>query len=323
MRWQAWHILVRRSRRAWTSRSRPSGWFMARRTVQRLLHPRLDRRAHVPLAPRHLGHVAVAPSGPSCQALQAHAHLTGALPDEGALPLDQDRAIRLFVSGKITEGQLDLQRRFITERLESARAMLDDYRAREAGGVEKRRLMEAVLGWAKEIGQGLDELTDEQRKEILQMVVEQVVIDRNNNVDITLAIPIGEDTSTAVERVEQKVHKYQPLTEHQYYVVALVYEEGTDIQEVASHCMGKLKINMAMDMNTGEITSETEVIPQKYTKGNASLLWAIPFLADSTGGTVTWEMQTIEIMSENAKHLHNDIFALNLLSSPGISSDEC
>ena len=133
----------------------------------------------------------------------------------------------------------------------------------------------------------------------------------------------GEDTSTAVERVEHKVHKYPPLTEHQYYVVALVYEEGTDIQEVASHCMGKLKINMATDMNTGEITSETEVIPQKYTKGNASLLWAIPFPADSTGGTVTWEMQTIEIMSENAKHLHNDIFALNLLSSPGISSDEC
>ena len=133
----------------------------------------------------------------------------------------------------------------------------------------------------------------------------------------------GEDTSTAVEQVERKVHKYPPLTEHQYYVVALVYEEGTDIQEVASHCMGKLKINMAMDMNTGEITSETEVIPQKYTKGNASLLWAIPFPADSTGGTVTWEMQTIEIMSENAKHLDNDIFALNLLSSPGISSEEC
>ena len=53
--------------------------------------------------------------------------------------------------------------------------------------------MEAVLGWAKEVSQGLDELTDEQRKEILQMVVEQVVIDRNNNVDITLAIPVDDD----------------------------------------------------------------------------------------------------------------------------------
>ena len=39
----------------------------------------------------------------------------------------------------------------------------------------------------------MDELTNEQRKEILQMVVEEVVIDKGNNVDITLAIPIDSD----------------------------------------------------------------------------------------------------------------------------------
>ena len=110
--------------------------------------------------------------------------------DLRSIQMEEDRAIRLFVSGKITEAQLDHQRRFITERLESARAKLDDYRARKAGGAEKRRLMEAVLAWAREVGKGLDELTDEQRKELLRMVVDQVVIDRDNNVDITLAIPI-------------------------------------------------------------------------------------------------------------------------------------
>ena len=115
--------------------------------------------------------------------------------DLRSIQIEEDRAIRLFVSGKITEAQLDHQRRFITERLESARAKLDEYRAREASGDEKRRLMEAVLAWAREVGKGLDELTDEQRKELLQMVVEQVVIDRNNNVDITLAIPIDGDSS--------------------------------------------------------------------------------------------------------------------------------
>ena len=115
--------------------------------------------------------------------------------DLRSIQMEEDRAIRLFVSGKITEAQLDHQRRFITERLESARAKLDDYRAREADGAEKRRLMEAVLTWAKEVGKGLDELTDEQRKELLQMVVDQVVIDRDNNVDITLAIPIDDDSS--------------------------------------------------------------------------------------------------------------------------------
>ena len=51
------------------------------------------------------------------------------------------------------------------------------------------------MAWARNVGQGIDELTDEQRKEILQVVLEQVVIDRENNVDITLAIPIDDESS--------------------------------------------------------------------------------------------------------------------------------
>ena len=115
--------------------------------------------------------------------------------DLRSIQMEEDRAIRLFVSGKITEVQLDLQRKFITERLESARAKLDDYRVQEANGAEKRRLMEAVLAWARNVGQGLDELTQKERKELLQMVVEEVVIDRDNNVDITLAIPVDGEPS--------------------------------------------------------------------------------------------------------------------------------
>ena len=87
----------------------------------------------------------------------------------------EERAITLFVSGKITEAQLDNQRTFITERLESARAKLDDYLAQEASGAEKRRLMEEVLTWVRDFGQGLDELTPEERHDYLQMIVEQVV----------------------------------------------------------------------------------------------------------------------------------------------------
>ena len=52
------------------------------------------------------------------------------------------------------------------------------------------RLLEAVFAWARDVGLGLDELTVEERKEILQMVVEEVIVDRNDHVDITLAIPI-------------------------------------------------------------------------------------------------------------------------------------
>ena len=120
--------------------------------------------------------------------------ITQAERDLRSIQMEEDRAIRLFVSGKITEVQLDLQRKFITERLESARAKLDDYHAREARGTEQRQLMEAVLAWSRKVGHGIDELTDEQRKEVLQMTVEQVVIDRENNVDITLAIPIDDES---------------------------------------------------------------------------------------------------------------------------------
>ena len=42
---------------------------------------------------------------------------------------EEDRAIRLYVSGKITETQLDRQRKFITERLETVRAELDSLKA--------------------------------------------------------------------------------------------------------------------------------------------------------------------------------------------------
>ena len=85
----------------------------------------------------------------------------------------EERAITLFVSGRITEAQLDDQRKLITERLESVRAKLDEYRARAASEAEKLRLVEAVFAWARDVGQGLDELTPEQRKQILQMVGER------------------------------------------------------------------------------------------------------------------------------------------------------
>ena len=111
------------------------------------------------------------------------------------IEMEEDRAIRLFVSGKISEAQLDVQRKFITERLEIARAKVDDYRARAASGSESRRLVERVRAWSRAVGGGMDDLTDEQRRELLLTTVEQVVIDRENNVDITLAVPIDDDLS--------------------------------------------------------------------------------------------------------------------------------
>ncbi len=103
--------------------------------------------------------------------------------------IEEERAIRLYVSGKIKEDQLDQQRKFILERLETAREKLDDLRARESMASEKRVLMENLVQWAGKFGKGLDDLPDEKRRDVLRLLVDQVLVDRNNNVSITLGIP--------------------------------------------------------------------------------------------------------------------------------------
>ena len=111
--------------------------------------------------------------------------------------MEEDRAIRLYVSGKITEKQLDLQRRFITERLETLRQVLDDRRARESAQAEKRELAERVVEWADQIGDRLDDLPQEQRREVLQLLLDGATIDKHNRVNLTLAIPTEDVVSIA------------------------------------------------------------------------------------------------------------------------------
>ena len=48
------------------------------------------------------------------------------------IELEEDRAIRLCVSGKISEDQLDRQRKFIADRLKHCQSRLEDYRSRQA-----------------------------------------------------------------------------------------------------------------------------------------------------------------------------------------------
>ena len=103
--------------------------------------------------------------------------------------LEEDRAIRLYVSGKITEDQLDRQLRFISERLETLRARLNEYRSQQTALAEKRILMENIVTWAEKMGDSLDDLSDDGRREVLELLLDGVSIDRENNVEITLAVP--------------------------------------------------------------------------------------------------------------------------------------
>ena len=118
--------------------------------------------------------------------------ISGAERDLRKIQVEEERAIRLYVSGKITEDQLDQQRRFITERLEAARADLHDLCARESMASEKRLVMENLVQWSQRFSQSLDELPEEKRRDVLRLLVDQVIIDGDNNVNITLGIATGD-----------------------------------------------------------------------------------------------------------------------------------
>ena len=66
-------------------------------------------------------------------------------------------------------------RKFITERLETLRAELDDYRAQQRTLAEKRILMENIVTWADKVGGRLDDVPFEQRRDILKLLLDQVV----------------------------------------------------------------------------------------------------------------------------------------------------
>ncbi len=107
--------------------------------------------------------------------------------------IEEERLVRLYVAGKITEQMLDLQRKFITERMEHLRDKVEDYRTRAATEVSRARMAESVQAWAERIGSGLDALSAEEQRGVLRDVVDEITVDGDNNLVITIAIALEQD----------------------------------------------------------------------------------------------------------------------------------
>ena len=117
--------------------------------------------------------------------------------DLRAVQREEERLVRLYVAGKISEGMLDLQRKFVTERLEHLRSRVEDYRTRAVTEVTRDQLAHSVQAWTERVGAGLETLTEEEKRAVLQDVVDEITVDRENNLVITVAIPIDGEEHTA------------------------------------------------------------------------------------------------------------------------------
>ncbi len=103
---------------------------------------------------------------------------------------EEDRAIRLYVLGKISEKQLDKQREFIDGRMERLQGKLSEFRARSMAEADKRDLVKSIVAWIGEVGEGLDDLTDEKKRDLLRLLLNETLIDGSNKRHISLAIPV-------------------------------------------------------------------------------------------------------------------------------------
>ena len=107
--------------------------------------------------------------------------------------LEEERLVRLYVTGKLTEEMLDHQRKFITERMEHLRAKVEDYKARASTEFTREQVAKSVQAWAYKVGEGLDALSAEEQRRVLVDVVDEITVDHDNNPVITIAIPLEQD----------------------------------------------------------------------------------------------------------------------------------
>ena len=134
--------------------------------------------------------------------------------DLGKVQAENDRLVRIFVSGIINEAELKHQRKYITERLESAETRLSGLRSQRVANEERARTANTVVAWAARIGEGLDDLDSEGRREVLRQVVESGTIDRNNSVRLHFILASQPSRWGAGRGAEAVRGGVGPRTEH-------------------------------------------------------------------------------------------------------------
>ena len=102
---------------------------------------------------------------------------------------EEDRLIRLYVVGELTDDQLARQRRFITERVEHLQNRVNELRARRSAGQSQEEAARTLAEWAEQIGRGLDGLDDQGRKEVVRDVLDGATLDGDNNLTLRVLAP--------------------------------------------------------------------------------------------------------------------------------------
>ena len=108
-----------------------------------------------------------------------------------------------------------------------------------------------------------------------------------------------------VDQVLEKVNKYEPSCDAQHYVVAVVYDEGVDLEALHRECGHEVLMSFELDLASAsspdDVAVEISSKPRAYANGYASGLWFVPFPENRpTPTTLSVETKFVTINSANA-----------------------
>lgn len=111
---------------------------------------------------------------------------------------EDDRLLRLYVSGRIDEAAMDRQRRYIDERRDAAAALVDHLKAQMRDIAHSTEAAEAMTDLVDRVAGTLDSMDTEQRIGLLRQVVEGITLDEDNAATIRVTVRLPESTSDSL-----------------------------------------------------------------------------------------------------------------------------
>ena len=103
-----------------------------------------------------------------------------------AVEEERRRYLYLFGKGTMDERELDGLMKTVTERLEARQDYLDGLRKEQDDRRAAQALREGLSPWLGTVREGLDAVTEAEKREILKLVVEDGTIDGNNYIRLNL-----------------------------------------------------------------------------------------------------------------------------------------
>ena len=114
--------------------------------------------------------------------------IAGAERDLAKLEEEDGRLVRLYVTGKINDAMLDHQRRFVTERLEAARARLDTLRKERSRMYDADDVEAACNALRADLVGDINSLSEEGLQKLVRSMVDRVTIDRDGEIRVGVSV---------------------------------------------------------------------------------------------------------------------------------------